>query len=423
MLVIMKELKRVAITGLGISCGLGQNLKEVWANAIEGKPGVSLIEQLNTENLAVKIAGEVKNFQLSNDILPEKEHARYDRFIHLGLHSTDEAIKDAGFERKDWKGYDPKKVGCILGVGMGGFPFIEAQHSIYLERGPRRVSPFFIPSIIPNMASGLITIQYDMKGINYTIASACASAAHAISTAAMEIQTGRHEVMITGGTESVLSDMTIMGFANMKALSRRNDEPEKASRPFDLGRDGFIMGEGAGIIVLEDYDKAKARGAKIYAEVVGHGSSSDAYHITAPHPEGLGAFECMKASLEMADIKPEQVGYINAHGTSTPLGDIGETNAIKKAFGDHAYNLHVSSTKSMTGHLLGAAGGIESVFCAMALHTGDLPPTINLDNQDPECDLNYIANKSIKKQVDYALNNSFGFGGTNCSLILKREGV
>jgi len=416
-------MKRVAITGMGITCGLGHNLKEVWGNILEGKPGISLIEQIPTEHLTVKIAGEIKNFQLSNDILPEKEHARYDRFIHLGLHSTHEALTHAGLSKDDWQGYAPEKVGCVLGVGMGGFPFIEAQHKVYMEKGPRRVSPFFIPSIIPNMASGLISIQNGIKGINYTIASACASAAHAISTAAMEIQTGRQDVMITGGTESVISDMTITGFANMKALSRRNDDPGKASRPFDTGRDGFIMGEGAGILILEDYDKAKARGATIYAEVVGHGSSSDAYHITAPHPEGLGACQAMQSSLDMAGIKPELVGYINAHGTSTPLGDIGETNAIKKTFGDHAYNLHVSSTKSMTGHLLGAAGGIESVFCTMALHTGNLPPTINLDNQDPECDLNYVPNKSISKTVDYALNNSFGFGGTNCSLILKREGV
>lgn len=416
-------MRRVAITGMGITCGLGNDLKEVWSNAMEGKPGISHIEQIDTENLAVKIAGEVKNFKLSDDILPEKEHSRYDRFIHLGLHCTDAAIRDAGFTPKNWGSYAPEKVGCILGVGMGGFPFIEGQHRMYLERGPRRVSPFFIPSIIPNMASGLISIQYELKGINYTVASACASAAHAISTAATEIMLGKQDVVITGGTESVISDMTLSGFANMKALSRRNDEPAKASRPFDTGRDGFVMGEGAGIIILEDYDSAVKRGAKIYAEVVGHASSSDAYHITAPHPEGLGAGQCMEASLAMAGIKPEQVGYINAHGTSTPLGDVGETNAIKKTFGEHAYNLHVSSTKSMTGHLLGAAGGIETVFCAMALHTGMLPPTINLDDQDPECDLNYVPNKPIEKKVDYALNNSFGFGGTNCSLILKREGA
>ncbi|MAF77955.1 MAG: beta-ketoacyl-[acyl-carrier-protein] synthase II [Halobacteriovoraceae bacterium] len=413
--------RRVAITGMGITCGLGHNLNEVWNNVIEGKPGISHIEQIDTENLAVKIAGEVKNFQLSNDLLPEKEHARYDRFIHFALHCTDEALKHAGLSKEDWKGYEAEKVGCILGVGMGGFPIIEEQHNTFLERGPRRVSPFFIPAIIPNMASGLVSIQQGLKGINYTVASACASAAHAIGTAADEIMLGRQDVMITGGAESVISDMTITGFANMKALSKRNDDPAASSRPFDTGRDGFVMGEGAGVLILEDYDKAVARGATIYAEVVGHGSSSDAYHITAPHPEGLGASQCMKASLAMANIKPEEIGYINAHGTSTPLGDIGETGAIKKTFGDHAYNLHVSSTKSMTGHLLGAAGGIETIFCAMALHTQTLPPTINLEDQDPNCDLNYVPNQSISKKVDYALNNSFGFGGTNCSLILKKH--
>lgn len=414
------KLNRVAITGMGITCGLGHNLKDVWANILIGKSGISTIEQLNTENIPVKIAGEVKNFQLSEDLLPLKEQPRYDRFIHLGLHSTDEAIKDAGLE-DNWGDYAPEKVGCILGVGMGGFPLIESAHTTFIEKGARRISPFFVPSIIPNMASGLISINKNIKGINYTIASACASAAHALSTSATEIALGRQDVVISGGAESVLANLTIGGFANMKALSRRNDEPEKASRPFDVDRDGFIMGEGAGILVLENYDKAKARGAKIYAEIVGHASSSDAYHITAPHPEGVGASQCMKSSLDFANLKPEDIGYVNAHGTSTPLGDIGETNAIKQTFGDHAYNLHVSSTKSMTGHLLGAAGGIETVFCAMALHTGQLPPTANLDNQDEKCDLNYIPHKAIEKQVDYALNNSFGFGGTNCSLILKRE--
>jgi 3-oxoacyl-[acyl-carrier-protein] synthase II len=413
-------LNRVAITGMGISCGSGQNLKEVWDNILIGKSGISLIEQKNTEHLAVKIAGEVKNFKLSNDLLPEKEHARYDRFIHLALHSTDEAIKHAGLEN-DWDCYAPEKVGCILGVGMGGFPEIEAAHRTFLEKGARRISPFFIPAIIPNMASGLVSINNNIKGVNYTIASACASAAHALATAATEIALGKHDVVVSGGAESVLADLTIGGFTNMKALSKRNDEPEKASRPFDVDRDGFIMGEGAGILILENYDKAVARGATIYAEVVGHASSSDAYHITAPHPEGLGASQCMKASLEFAGLKPEDIGYVNAHGTSTPLGDIGETNAIKQTFGKHAYDMHVSSTKSMTGHLLGAAGGIETIFCAMALHTGMLPPTANLDNQDEKCDLNYIPHKAIKKQVDYVLNNSFGFGGTNCSLILKRS--
>lgn len=414
---------RVAITGMGVTCGLGHNLNEVWTHLVQGKSGVSLIEQIDTEKLAVKFAGEVKNFKLSEELLPEREQPRYDRFIHLGLHSAQEALNHAGLGMENWKGYDPERVGCILGVGMGGFPIIEAQHSLFLERGPRRVSPFFIPSIIPNMASGIITIQQGIKGINYTISSACASAAHAMSSAATEIMLGHQDVVITGGAESVISNLTITGFSNMKALSRRNSDPTKASRPFDSDRDGFVMGEGAGILILENYDKAKARGATIYAELVGHGSSSDAYHITAPHPEGLGAAQCMKNSLQMAEISPKEVGHVNAHGTSTPRGDIGETCALKETFGKHAHDLHISSTKSMTGHLLGAAGGIESIFSIMALHTGIIPPTINLENQDPECDLNYTPNKAVKEKVDYALNNSFGFGGTNCSVIFKREGI
>lgn len=414
------SIKRVAITGMGINCAVGLNLKEVWNNIIEGKSGVSLIEQIPTEHLPVKIGGEIKGFELSEDLLPAKEHSRYDRFIHLGLQATGEAMKDAGFDKNNFGPYDTERVGCILGVGMGGFPEIENSHSTYLEKGTRRVSPFFIPAIIPNMASGLASIVFGLKGINHTISSACASAAHSISAACNEIMLGRQDMMIAGGCESVLSNLTLSGFANMKALSRRNDDPATASRPFDTGRDGFIMGEGAGILILEDLDKAVARGAKIYAEIVGHGSSSDAYHITAPHPEGLGACQSMKMAIDSAGIKPEDVGYVNAHGTSTPLGDIGETKAIKKTFGDHAYNLHVSSTKSMIGHLLGAAGGVESVFCAMALHTGILPPTINLNDQDPECDLNYIPNKALHKQVEYTLNNSFGFGGTNSSLVFKR---
>ena len=413
-------MRRVAITGLGIVSANGLNLDETWKNITSGRPGISLIEQINTEKLAVKIAGEVKGFELSEDLLPAKEHSRYDRFIHFALHSTDEAIKKAGFGGGDWGPYSAEKVGCILGVGMGGFPMIEATHRTFMEKGPRRVSPFFIPGIIPNMASGLLSIQQGMKGINYTVSSACASAAHALGIAFDEIALGRHDVMVTGGAESVITDLTISGFSNMKALSRRNDDPKTASRPFDTGRDGFVMGEGAGVLVLEEYESAKKRGATIYAELVGHGSSSDAHHITAPHPEGLGASLCMRNAIACAKVDPNKIGYVNAHGTSTPLGDIGETKAIKATFGEHSKDMHVSSTKSMIGHLLGAAGGVESVFCTMALHTGVLPPTINLADQDPECDLDYVANSAKEKQVEYALNNSFGFGGTNCSAIFKR---
>jgi 3-oxoacyl-[acyl-carrier-protein] synthase II len=412
----VKSLRRVAVTGIGTISGLGHNVQETWVNALEGKSGVSLIESIPAENLAVKIAGEVKNFTISSELLEAKEAPRYDKFIHFALHAANEALNHANIPEGY---YSPLKMGCILGVGMGGFPFIESTHKDFLEKGGRRVSPFFIPSVIPNMASGLISIHWKLMGLNYTIASACASSAHAMSAAAYEIMFGRQDMVVTGGAESVITNLTINGFNNMKALSKRNDEPQRASRPFDTARDGFVMGEGAGVLVLEDYEKAVARGAKILAEVVGHGATSDANHITAPHPEGDGAFACMTQALDFAGIKKEQVGYVNAHGTSTPLGDIAETKAIKRTFGDHSKNLIVSSTKSMTGHLLGAAGGVESIFCVLALKNQIVPPTINLENQDPECDLNYAPNKPVKAKIEYALNNSFGFGGTNSSVILK----
>lgn len=412
------KLNRVAVTGIGAICGLGNSLEEVWNNALLGKSGVSSIERYKTEGWAVTFGGEVKNFKLDPSLMELKDQDRFDLFNQYALHAGDEAIKMSGIlEAK----YATEKIGIIFGTGLGGFPHIEMNHQNYLEKGPRRVSPFFIPSVIPNMAPGLMSIHYGFKGINFSIASACASSAHAIGVAATEIMMGRQDAMITGGTEAVITGYTIAGFSNMKALSRRNEEPHRASRPYDVDRDGFVMGEGAGILVLENYEKAKARGAKILAEVVGFGASADAHHITAPHPEGLGALICMNQALELSGIKREEVGYINAHGTSTPLGDIAETQAIKKVFGSHAHNLAVSSTKSMTGHLLGAAGGLESIFCIKSLQTGMLPPTINLDNQDPQCDLNYVPNKAQKKDALYALNNSFGFGGTNSSTIFKKE--
>ncbi len=416
----MATLQRVAITGMGAICGLGNSLPQIWENAVAGKSGVSLVETLNTTDLPIKIAGEVKNFTLSESILDAKEAAKYDRFIHLALHATNEALNDAGLN-KGQSIYSQERMGSILGVGMGGFPFIESTHATFMEKGTRRVSPFFIPSIIPNMAPGLVTIQFGLKGVNYSISSACASAGHAIGAAVQEIMLGNQDVVVTGGAESVLSNLTFSGFANMKAMTKSyNDNPTAASRPYDIARDGFVIGEGSGILILENYDKAVARGAKIYAEVVGYGSSSDAHHITAPHPEGEGAIQCMRQALSTAGVSGDVVDYINAHGTSTPLGDIAETKAIKGLFGKHAYDLVVSSTKSMTGHLLGAAGGIETIFCALALHHGIVPPTINLENQDPECDLNYVPNKSIKRELKYALNNSFGFGGTNASTLLKK---
>ncbi len=411
------KLHRVAVTGMGAICGLGNNLDEVWKNALLGKSGISTLENQNTENWPVTFGGEVKNFKLDPNLMELKDQDRFDLFNQYGLHASDEAVKQA---RLTEAGYAPEKIGIIFGTGLGGFPHIEANHKIFMEKGARRVSPFFIPSVIPNMPEGLISIHYGFKGINFAVASACASSAHAIGLAATEIMLGRQDAMLTGGTEAVITGFTIAGFASMKALSRRNDEPHRASRPYDVDRDGFVMGEGAGILVLENYEKAVARGATIIAEIVGFGASSDAHHITAPHPEGMGALLCMQQTMESSGVRLEDVGYINAHGTSTPLGDVAETQAIKKVFGKHSYDLAVSSTKSMTGHLLGAAGGLESIFCIKALETGMLPPTINLENIDPQCDLNYVPNRPQQKDIKYALNNSFGFGGTNSSTLFKK---
>ena len=411
------KLNRVAVTGMGAICGLGNSLDEVWKNALAGKSGITTLERQVTEGWPVTFGGEVKNFKLDESLMSLKDQDRFDLFNQYALHSADEAIKQSGLlEAK----YAPGQIGTIFGTGLGGFPHIEANFRVFLEKGPRRVSPFFIPSVIPNMPEGLVSIHYGFQGINFAVASACASSAHAIGLAASEIMMGRQDAMITGGTEGVITGYTIAGFASMKALSKRNDEPHRASRPYDIARDGFVMGEGAGILVLENYDKAVARGARIIAEIMSFGASSDAYHITAPHPEGSGALLCMEQTMELSGVRKEEVGYVNAHGTSTPLGDVAETQAIKKVFGAHAYNLNVSSTKSMTGHLLGAAGGLESIFCIKALETGMLPPTINLENQDPLCDLDYVANQPKKKDIMYALNNSFGFGGTNSSTLFKK---
>ncbi len=411
------QLNRVAVTGISAICGLGNNLDQVWNNALAGKSGISEIKDVDPDKWPVRIAGSVKDFQISEDILAAKEQARFDTFIHYALHCTDEALKQSGLLDA---GYDPYMIGSVLGTGLGGFPFIENAHKTYMDRGPRRVSPFFVPSFIPNMASGKISMKWNFKGTNHAVSSACASAAHAIGISAAEIMLGRQDALVTGGSESVVSGLTIAGFNAMKALSRRNDEPELASRPFDKDRNGFIMGEGAGILILENLEKAKARGATILAEVVGFGSTADAYHITSPHPDGEGTIPCMQQALKQAGIEPKDIDYINAHGTSTPTGDIAETNAIKAVFGEHAYNLSISSTKSMTGHLLGAAGGLESVFCIKAITEGEIPPTINLDNPSEECDLNYTPKKSVKKEIKYVLNNSFGFGGTNSTTVFKK---
>ena len=409
--------KRVAVTGISAICGLGNNLDQVWNSLLAGKSGISKIEKATDDMWPVQIAGLVKDFKISDDILDPKEQRRFDLFIHLALHCADEAIREAGLLEAN---YPATMVGSILGTGLGGFPIIEQTTRTYFEKGPRRVSPFFIPAFIPNMASGKISMKYNFQGVNYATSSACASASHAIGAAASEIMLGRQDAIVTGGSEAVITGLTMAGFSSMKALSKRNDDPKLASRPFDKDRDGFVMGEGAGIIVLEDLEKAQARGANIIAELVGFGATADAYHITSPHPKGEGTIPCMQQALDDAGISKEDIDYINAHGTSTPQGDIAETNAIKEVFKEHAYKLNVSSTKSMHGHLLGAAGGLESVICIKAIQEATIPPTINLDNQDPECDLNYTAHKPIKKELNYVLNNSFGFGGTNSTTIFKK---
>lgn len=411
------ETRRVAITGVSAMCGLGHNLETVWKNILQGKSGITHNSDVDPKMWPVQIGGWVKDFTIDEAILDLKEHKRFDTFIHYALHTAEEAILNAKLTSEV---YSPERIGCILGVGLGGFPILEDTTKTYYEKGPRRVSPFFIPSFIPNMSSGKISMRHNFKGVNYATSSACASASHAIGAAAMEIMLGRQDAIITGGAEAVMTGLTMTGFSNMKALSKWNDRPIEASRPFDTDRNGFIMGEGAGIIVLEDLEKAKARGANIIAEVIGFGATADAHHITSPEPNGAGTVPCMKQALATAGISPEDVDYINAHGTSTPLGDIAETNAIKKVFGKAAYDLNVSSTKSMHGHLLGAAGGLESVICIKALQDGIIPPTINLTNQDPECDLNYTPNVAVKKDIQIALNNSFGFGGTNSTTIFKK---
>jgi 3-oxoacyl-[acyl-carrier-protein] synthase II len=412
-----KKINRVAVTGISAISGLGNNLEEVWSNAIAGKSGISIVPDFDPKMWPVQFGGKVKDFKISDHLMDPKDQERFDTFIHYALHCTDEALNQSKLLEA---GYDPYMIGSVLGVGLGGFPFIEKAHRTYLEKGPRRVSPFFVPSFIPNMATGKISMKWNFRGTNHAVSSACASAAHAIGISASEIMLGRQDAIVTGGSECVISGLTIAGFNAMKALSKRNDEPTVASRPFDRDRDGFVMGDGAGILILENLEKAKARGATILAEVVGFGSTADAFHITSPHPQGEGTIPCMQQAIRQAGIEPKDIDYINAHGTSTPTGDIAETNAIKAVFGQHAKNLNISSTKSMTGHLLGAAGGLESVFCVKAILEGEIPPTINLDNPGEGCDLNYTPNKSVKRELNYVLNNSFGFGGTNSTTIFKK---
>jgi 3-oxoacyl-[acyl-carrier-protein] synthase II len=407
--------RRVVVTGLGLLCGVGNTSPEVWKNITEGRSGVAKITRFDASNFACQIAAEVKNFDPLN-FVEKKEVKKMGRFIHLALAATDEAVKMCGLQITP---ENATRVGVHIGSGVGGFDVIEREHEELLKGGPRKISPFFIPAAIVNLAAGHVSIRYGAKGPNEATATACTTSAHAIGDAYKIIQRCDADVMIAGGSEAAITPMGVGGFAAMRALSTRNDDPEKASRPWDSGRDGFVIGEGAGIVILEELEHARRRGATILAEMIGYGMSADAYHITQPAEEGEGGFRVMMNAINDAKISPADIDYVNAHGTSTPIGDVLETKAIKRTFGNDT-KVAVSSTKSMTGHLLGGAGGLEAGITILALRDQILPPTINLENPDPECDLDYVPNKARKAELNIALSNSFGFGGTNGSVIFRR---
>lgn len=410
--------RRVVVTGLGCVSPVGNTVADSWKALLEGRSGIDLIQSFDASALACRFAGEVKGFNIT-DYIAEKEARHMDRFIHLGMAAAFQAVADSGLATGDaLSAEEATRIGCNIGSGIGGLPMIELTHGELTTRGPRRVSPFFVPASIINMISGHVSIKFGFKGPNIAVVTACTTGLHAIGLSARMIEYGDCDVMVAGGSESTVSPLGIGGFAAARALSTRNDDPKTASRPWDKGRDGFVLGEGAGVMVIEEYEHAKARGAKIYAEILGFGMSSDAYHMTAP--DVSGPTRSMQMALRNAGVNADDVQHLNAHGTSTPLGDINETNAIKAAFGSHAGKLAVNSTKSMTGHLLGGAGGIESVFTVMAVHTQQVPPTINIFDQDPECDLDYCAGTARDMRVDVAVKNNFGFGGTNGTLVFKR---
>ncbi len=409
--------RRVVITGLGAVTPLANNVADTWDGLINGKSGISPIDSFDISPFATTFGGVIRNLDIGQYI-PLKDAKRMDGFIHYGLAAGSQAVEDSGFEVNE---DNADRIGVAIGAGIGGITGIEECYATYAKSGPRRISPFFVPGNIINMISGNLSIKYGLKGPNFAIVTACASGTHNIGDASRMIRYGDVDIMVAGGAERCTSSPTAMGgFAAAKALSRRNDDPERASRPWDKDRDGFVLSDGAGVVVLEELEHAKARGAKIYAEVIGYGMSGDAYHMTQPSEGGEGAARCMKNAMRDAGINPEQVDYINAHGTSTPAGDVGETHAMKTALGEHAYKTAISSTKSMTGHLLGAAGGVEAVFTALAIDNQVAPPTINHDNPDPDCDLDYVPNTARDMKIDIAVSNSFGFGGTNGTLILKR---
>lgn len=408
--------RRVVITGLGIVSPVGIGVQENWANIQAGKSGITRITRFDPSVFASQIAGEVKGFDVSQFLNP-KEARRMDLFIQFGMAAGIEAFKDSGLEVTEANAVN---IGVSIGSGIGGLPLIEETHTTYQQSGPRKISPFFIPASIINMISGNLSIMYGLKGPNLAMVTACATATHAIGDSARMIEYGDADVMIAGGAESALSPLGIGGFSSARALSTRNDDPATSSRPWDKDRDGFVMGEGAGVVVLEEFEHAKARGARIYAELAGFGMSGDAYHMTAPVESGEGAARCMRHALRNAGLNPDQVDYVNAHGTSTPLGDLAETAAMKLALGEQAYKAAVSSTKSMTGHLLGAAGGVEAVYSALSVYHQVAPPTINILNQDEACDLDYVPNTARNMKIDVALSNSFGFGGTNGTLVFRK---
>jgi len=410
--------RRVVVTGLGIVSPVGNTVDEAWANLLAGKSGIANITRFDASAINCHFAGEVKGLDLDQYISP-KEARAMDTFIHYGIAAAVQAVKDAGLSTNEaLSEEDATRIGVVIGSGIGGLPMIEDMHSELLAKGPRRISPFFVPASIINMISGHVSMRFGFKGPNLAVVTACTTGLHSIGEAGRHIEYGDADVMIAGGSECCMSPLGVGGFASMRALSTRNDDPATASRPWDKDRDGFVLGEGAGVLVLEEYEHAKARGAKIYAELGGYGLSADAGHMTAPNMDGPR--RAMLSALRNAGVNPDQVDYLNAHGTSTPLGDVNETNAIKAALGDHAKKIVVNSTKSMTGHLLGGAGGIESVFTALAVHHQKSPPTINIFNQDPECDLDYCANTARDMKIDVALKNNFGFGGTNGALVFKR---
>lgn len=408
--------RRVVITGMGIVSPVGNTVEESWKNILAGKSGINSLTNIDTEGQSVTFGGSVKNFEIS-DYLTPKEAKKMDTFIHYGMAAGIQAFEDCGVEVTE---ENSERIGVAIGAGIGGLSTIEKTADLYREKGARRISPFFVPSSIINMISGNLSIKYGLKGPNFAIVTACTTGTHNIGDASRLIEYGDADVMIAGGAEMSTTNCGLGGFAAARALSTRNDDPATASRPWDKDRDGFVLGDGAGVVVLEEYEHAKARGAKIYAEVTGYGMSGDAYHMTLPSKGGEGAARCMKNAMRNAGVNTDEIDYINAHGTSTPAGDQAETDAAKLALGDHAYNLVMSSTKSMTGHLLGAAGGIEAIFTALAIQDQVVPPTINIFNQDENCDLDYCANEARQVSIKHAISNSFGFGGTNGSILLSK---